>query len=73
MRKDDSNSNFSISFFKENVNLTFLDIALKESKQEEIVKIQKVKKVVANQKTLKKKGYDDIFFGVYPKRKVKIY
>jgi hypothetical protein len=36
----------------------------KESKQKEIVKIQKDKKIVANQKTLKKKGYDNIFFGV---------
>ena len=65
LRKDDYNpDNFDISFDKNNINPPFLDISLKESKQEEIKNIQKDKKIVSNQKTLKKKGYDNIFFGV---------
>lgn len=65
LRKDDYNpDNFDISFDKNNINPPFLDISLKESKQEEINNIQKNRKIVANQKTLKKKGYDELFFGV---------
>jgi len=65
LRIDDYDlDNFSISFYKENLNPPFLDYTIKENKKEEIKKIQKDKKLVANEKTLKKEGHDEIFFGV---------
>ena len=65
LRKDNVNlDNFFLSFITKNRNPPFLDITLKENIQEKINKIQKNKKFVANDKTLKKKGYDNIFFGV---------
>src|SRR5215207_6372582 len=52
LRIDDYDlDNFSISFYKENLNPPFLDYTIKENKKEEIKKIQKDKKLVANEKT----------------------
>ena len=65
LRKDNDNlDNFFVSFITKNLNPPFLDITLKENIQEKINKIQKNKKLVASDKTLRKKGYDNIFFGV---------
>jgi len=64
VKKDIHNpDNFFLTFFKKNLSPPFLDYTLKESKQQEIKKIEKNRKLVPNEKTLKKKGYDFIFFG----------
>ena len=67
LRKDDYNlDNFFLSFITKNLNPPLLDITFKENIQEKINKIQKNKKIVANDKTIKKKGFDNILFGVLP-------